>query len=309
MNLKKQSYVHMNIEMRGKEPVKVDNNPKIEKESNQERRIRSVEDPELSQEVRERITDLGLDIMKDVMDGVDHTVFASTALYIHGKKHGLEDLTTTPGDFDANVVSESDLMRVRERLSNVPGVKFDRDGEFKTFPTDKSQLLSGEILMRLSEDEDEDYAYPFEIFQDSFLLPKNIKRFQKKERGLTVLSLEGLKNQYEKNLAFETRIQDFVNTMERFFEQPEVQLAAFDMEEALNEHGIDMADLEEQLEMSKKQMQEFYNLREVANRSINREERENLEKDIVVLLSGLKTKIEKRKKNILLLQNLLRMEV
>jgi hypothetical protein len=299
----------MNLEARRPESVNIEIKPDAKEQEVQDRNVRSVEDPELSQEVRERITDFGLDIMKDIMNGVDHTVFASTALYIHGKKHQLGELVTTPGDFDCNVETVEELQRVRERLLKVPGIQLDRDGEFKTFPTDQSRLLSGEILMRLSEEDTEDYAYPFEIFQDSFLLPDNIERFQQRERGLTVLSLEGLKRQYEKNLAFENRIQDFVDTMERFLLQPEINLAAFDMNEELDKHEIDMADLEEQLEMNKAQMQEFYKLRDSADRSINEKEREALEQDIVKLLSGLKTKIEKRKKNIHQLQELLKIEV
>lgn len=238
--------------------------------------------------------------MREVLRGIpDYAVFASTAMYLHGKEKGIEEMQVLPGDFDGVVPDESTLKRVRERLANVPGVEFKNEGELKPIGND-SKYLKGDIVVRV---DDQDVRYPFEFFTVSNrIIPKEVFAKQEKIAGLNVLNFEGLQNQYINNLAFESKVKKSATEVAGFLLNPTVaeKLKAEMAELAEEDSAPFLKRVMEQYQLEPEQVRAFY---EEADRIQERQEDEDavgvdITPSMAKLLSGYNIKIPKRLKNI-----------
>jgi hypothetical protein len=119
---------------------------------------------ESSREVLEHATEQMLTLfcrhIAPVFDG-RYVIFASTGLYLHGKKHHDYALMQPPGDLDVVVFDRALLDRLLERLQRIPGVVIDGDGIRRPFHGQETQMVSGHVRMRVDDIEIE---YPFEFF-------------------------------------------------------------------------------------------------------------------------------------------------
>lgn len=170
----------------------------------------------------------------------EHVVFASTAMFLNGEelvKSGDErgrELLEPPGDFDAAVFKAEDLDAIRDRLRARPDVIFanakkDLDGKimrdamgevayngepgkYGKFPGQETKILAGQQVFDVEiNGKSEKVAYEFEVFLDTYIVPHEAATdLAIESHGLRVLNLEGLTDQYQKNLDFELKVNDAV---------------------------------------------------------------------------------------------------
>jgi hypothetical protein len=267
--------------------------------SAEDKKVINIERTDTPSEIKKAAADAGIMIMRDVLKGIDDcVVFASTALYLQGLERGIVEFQIPPGDFDASVTQEQTLKQIQERLSNVPNVEFHNDGKWKRIVGD-SQVLSGQIIMDIQTPLGEQrVAYPFEFFLRTFITDESILRHRENVRGLNVLTMEGLQQQYLNNLKFELRISENTEAVARYLLNPlvERQLQLF-LEGATDPVAEQIL---KRLELTVDDIKTFYRTRnEIASSlATTGESFEERMSDLAVLLSGFKTKIPKRQKNI-----------
>lgn len=257
----------------------------------------------LSQKEREEMTQQGIAAMRDVLKGIDFTVFASTAMYLHGKKYDIPELQELPGDFDAVVEDEQTLSEVRDRLANVPGTYFENNGTFREFK-DGAKVLQGYLLMK--SEQGEFVKYPFEFFHASTMASEEVVRHKTNIAGLDVLNLEGLQQQYINNLKFESRVGEATEEFATRLLNPvwkDKLIAALDASTPESPSPFLQA-FQEEHDVSAEELRDFYKtVKEYAEATGwdmhgAREIPAELLPKISVALSGHKMKIPKREKNI-----------
>ncbi len=262
-----------------------------------------LESPETPPEIRMAAADAGIALMRDVLNGIDDcVVFASTALYLQGIQRGITEFQVPPGDFDAAVTQEQTLRRIQERISNVPGATFENDGQWKKMGGE-AQLLSGQIIMDIQTPHGEKrVAYPFEFFLNTFIADKRVLQYQENLSGLNVLTMEGLQNQYLNNLNFELRVGVNTETVAKFLLQPQVERQLQRFLDGETDPVVDK--ILQRLELTSDDVRKFYSIRNemMSSLSASGESFEERMSDLAILLSGFKTKIPKRQKNVEQLQ-------
>jgi hypothetical protein len=296
----------------------------------------------LSIREKKELTEIGLNIMQGIMDGIpDYVVFASTSLFLHGQKYGIEDFAQKPpGDFDCAVQSLATLKRIRSRLSNVPGVAFDDDGRFHRFPTDEARKLSGVIHVGMrTADGIKKVPYEFEFFLNSFIIPDHPQEFTENIHGMKMLDLEGLQKQYQKNLSFEGKIFKRSDQVVKYLLRPEIEgvLKAAIAEMRAHKENPKEAQINarvlaimNKLDLGLADFDRFYERRDSVLEGVNVESvREGLEEEVLdylqlaqnrskeiavvreltTVLSGFKTKLHKRINNLNRLRELQRIEI
>ncbi len=268
-------------------------------------KVYDVESKELDPETRRNATDTAIKLMSDVFSGIeDYTVFASTGMYMNANKYDVPELDKIPGDFDANVFNEETLHRVRERLANVPGVAFDNGGEYIPFPNG-AEMLGGHIKMEIDTPKGPVHIkYPFEIFRETQIVRPDA-RFMHKINGLNVLTFEGLKKQYIANLALELQVEKNAEAVITFLLQegleqqlrPELMEYASDPEKFVPSQRLQ--DVAEHLDMTFDQIKDFYGLESQTN------DPSQLPRLTSKVITGLKSKADKRRENVEMLRDLL----
>ena len=266
-----------------------------------------IEDADTPKEIRRSTTVKGLDLMKTLLNnGSDYVVFASTALYLHGKESGIAELDVPPGDFDAAVASIEDLKDLRTAIGNVPGSHFENNGDWKRF-SDGAIALQGHITMEVPTSEGMVKAdYPFEIFYNSFIISDRIMEQSQRVDGLNALSLEGLQMQYFENLKLESKVGASVRETAKFLLNPKVEK----MMKQSETHPT-AKKLAKRLQLSTKDINEFYEARDsiTGERALTEDEMGELQGEMARTLSGLKTKLEKRKRDLDRLRKLRKLKV
>lgn len=265
----------------------------------EKREIIDIEDPQTPAEIKKATADAGISVMREVLRGIDDcVVFASTALYLQGMSRDIADLQVPPGDFDATVAKEETLSHIQERLTNVPGVEFDNDGKWKKL-AGGADVLTGKIVMTIQTSSGEKHvAYPFEFFLRTMIADASVLRHQERLSGLNVLTMEGLQKQYFNNLRFESRVGMSTERVATFLMDPSIerQLQAF-------VSGTDDPEAQKMLDdlcLTKEDVHKFYEARNEMMTSLSQsgEQLEERLSDLATLLSGFKTKIPKRQKNL-----------
>lgn len=237
-------------------------------------------------EVREKATEDMVQLMREVLRGLEkYAVFASTGLYLYGKRIDDASLRQPPGDLDVAVEDEATLHEIMQRLRNVSGVTFDHEGIARPFH-DETRVLAGKVLMSVN---DTIISYPFEFFQNSRIVNENVFRHREKIEGLNVLTLEGLKKQYINNLALETRILRAVDEVSAFLNEHA---------EELQQEGPLRDVVCTTYNLSDEQLHDFYDIQRRLSTERNEKERERLQSINSRILSGVKTKVAKRLRNV-----------
>jgi hypothetical protein len=168
----------------------------------------------------ERIVEDSLVEVRDLLQGVDYTIFASTALWLHGKVNGAPDLMRVPGDLDVCVPDRATMLEVRKRFLRHDDIAIDvppageGDGPFFVSKLDGALIMKGYIKVD-GLPGGQNYDYPFEMFVDSFAVSKYPYDRQKVD-GLNTLSMEGLRNSYKRNLEIESRMKRDIVKVEAF---------------------------------------------------------------------------------------------
>lgn len=283
---------------------------------------------QLSENEREQVVAKGIETMRNVFrdSGLDdrYAVFASTALYLHGIEKGLRDKKESefdifriiPTDFDAIVASETDLAHVRSQLQHITAHAFENNGAFKIFPTDHAALLAGHLDVEITSDAGEiiPVQYSFEIFADSFLFDKNIiKNRTEHVRGMNILSIEALQQQYIKIYEFETRIdtqaRNVINTLSR----TDVQKILGEYLESLTSnsanrqnHSDEAKAILERLKLTPQEIKDFYNIKkQFDDPTLDDENKRRLEQKMIHIVSGFITKTDQRKEKLESLHSML----
>jgi|GEM_PF-2337872 len=189
-----------------------------------------------------QIIDQLLEGMREAIGPVrEHAVFASTAMYLNGEKivaggdEAGRELMKPPGDFDAAVFKLEDIDAIRDRLRRMPDVIFanakkdennqirrdasgqvvydGKPGDYGRFPGQDTKILAGQRVFNVELDgKTEKVAYEFEIFLNSKMVPRSAARdLATDSHGLRILNLDGLADQYKRNLGYELRVNDSVN--------------------------------------------------------------------------------------------------
>ncbi len=314
-----------------------------EKPRKKEREIfESVRYEDLSEPEKKQLTEIGLTIIQGVLDGVqDYTVFASTSLYLHGQKYGIKELAAqAPGDFDCAVESMQTLVRIRSKLSNVPGVEFENNGDFFKFPTDEARKLGGVIHVGLRTAEGiKKVPYEFEFFLNSFIIPDKPDEYQENIHGMKMLSLEGLQKQYQRNLSFEGKVFEETGHVVKFLLQPEIEtiLRAAIAEKQAHSDDPENAQIPQEafriiqhLDIGLDDLATFYKTKEqlkgkgptitltkdhgdgtseVVQQAFERGQEIALTRELSMVISGFKTKVLKRMRDLKRLQKLQRIEL
>lgn len=263
-----------------------------------------IEDPATDPEIKRAAADAGLALMREVLRGIDgYVVFASSARYLHGKAKDIPGFDTPPGDFDGAVWDHDTLRNIQERLSNVPGVRFDRDGKWKRMGGG-AEVMGGEVIMEVDTSTGrQKVAYPFEFFYDTFIVTQDIRRQRETVSGLQTLSLDGLQQQHFNNLRFENRVGANTQQVAKFLVNPEVETQLKGILSGDKDPAAEA--MLKRLDLTQNDLQEFYRMRDhIVTTSFSKsgdvlEERIS---DLAILLSGFKTKIPKRIKDIELLR-------
>lgn len=210
----------------------------------------------LPEEVQMELLPKMLDGMREAIGSVrDYAVFASTAMYLNGEdivRRGHEEgreLMKPPGDFDAALYKNEDIDEIRNRMRRMPDVIFsnakkDRDGnimrdesgeviydgkpgEYGTIPGQDLKILAGKRLFDVQIDgKPAKVAYDFEFFLRSKMVPQEVVRSSSTEsHGLRILNLEGLQDQYARNLEYETKVDQAVKQLVEYLhtDDPEVK--------------------------------------------------------------------------------------
>ena len=250
-------------------------------------------------EEQQRVTDRVVDKMRAVLRDIpDYALFASTAMYLNGKRlRAMKDpgadalLTVAPGDLDVAVGSVESLKRIRERLSNMPGVVFDNDGQFKQLPSGDAKVLAGSVIITTEQG---DVKYDFEFFNESRIVPKDVLRQRTQVDGVYALNLDGLQSQYLNNLELEGRVDREVGRVMGFLNQ-DARIRSEVESGALTE---EVAELLESLKLSPADAKYFFQLQDQIAQAPNEADRQSLISRRAILLTELKTKIPKRLESI-----------
>lgn len=174
----------------------------------------------------------GLNAFRSILKGIDdYTLFASTAMYINGMRLGErgvslgEEMERPPGDIDIAFSSREALFRFAERVQNVPGAWVANDGRPMRLQGEDAMKFSGLIPVEYEINGEKKKAeYEFEAFLNSNIVTEDVTRNNvRRMHGFNVLSLEGLRRQYEKNLRVEGAIDADVEMLSQFLvsEDPE----------------------------------------------------------------------------------------
>lgn len=250
---------------------------------------------------RTEATELAINIFRQALGGIeDFAVMSSTAMYLSGLEKGIEEISKTiPGDFDGLVFSDQAMSQVVERLNNIFGVVF-REFETKkpifdgnpvrTMPDREAKVLSGTIPVVVGKQRKVIF-YPFEIFQRTRIAPERLKRYVERRAGFPVLSLsEGLREQYRLNFRLEGKIDAAVRP-------------AWDYLEGHREIINSSPELKkitlERLQLTNRELENFYSLLDDLREAKNPQSRAVLTKRLVNLLSGgFKTRAAKRHRSL-----------
>jgi len=253
----------------------------------------------LPHEEQQRVTDRVIDKMRSVLRDIpDYALFASTAMYLNGKRlKALRDpgagelLKVAPGDLDIAVGSMESLKRIRERLSNVPGVFFDHDGRFKQLPSGEAQVLAGSIIVPTEKG---DVKYDFEFFNENKIVPDEVRRNRVQVDGVYTLNLEGLQKQYLNNLELEGRVDRLTEQRMKALQQhPRIRSEIFSG--AMSE---EVATLLASMDLAASDAKEFYALQDQIDATEEGPDRQALISRRAIALTGLKTKLPKRIKSV-----------
>ncbi len=263
-----------------------------------EMRMHHYEYDHLAEELRNEVVRSGMKEFRDILKGIDdYTVFASTSLFLIGDKYNEPELKTAPGDLDVNVDSKESFYKIHKRLSGHEHVQIeipegnDQESPFLKSALDGAMILRGFITLKCDGGETE---YPSEIFQGSSIVPADAE-FKTNISGLNTLTLEGLKIQYAKNLDIEKRVDRTVR---------EIEEALYSQESDIKESQARMNIVAEELDISVTELMDLFALRA---HYVEREEGTEspiYRKKVEGVLSGLKTKIKKRRENLELLQKM-----
>lgn len=266
----------------------------------------SIEDDTVPPEIKDRIVENGLDLFRGIFSGIDdYSIFASTALFLQGKKHHIDMFRESPGDLDVNVHSKHSLDRIFDRLAQVPGIQFDfpKKGEgaedrYFVSNLDGALILRGEIHM---DTQDGTYSYPFEVFCNSSLVPSQDKDVRK-VGGLQVLTLEALRTQYAKNLDLEKRFDASIRAIEQFLLSGEVlegiEKGKDPFVALMDTYGVQIETLQERLDLEEQDMKDLYVLHAKMMAAGGNAEDPKYRKGVEQTLSRLKTKIAKRLRDV-----------
>ncbi|MBU1032442.1 MAG: hypothetical protein ABII13_05550 [Patescibacteria group bacterium] len=276
----------------------------------------STEDPDIEPGLKEKAAETNLEAMRDVFRDIqDYAVFASTAMYLQGKEKQIPELLEKkPGDFDATVFSEESLNKVREKLSNMPGVKFENDGQYIQFANEKAKVLRGRIRLGVENDGDlKEVDVPFEIFLDSRIVSKELPR--EEAAGLKTLSLEGLSGQYMNNLNYESRIKRTADSVLELLANPLIKDEIIEQLQKVNA-GQDadplLQNISSEIDLTPEQIGSVYTkIKEmIAQNYVQSDPRFNEELIAHILeMKNQKTKIPKRVADLEKLQQTKRIEV
>lgn len=263
-----------------------------------------IEDPETDPEIKRAAADAGLALMREVLRGIDgYAVFASSARYLQGQAKDIPGFDAPPGDFDGAVWDRDTLRHIQERLANVPGVQFDRDGKWKRMGGG-SEVMGGEVIMEVDTSEGRRKVnYPFEFFYGNFIVTQDVKRQRETVFGFQTLSLDGLQQQHLNNLRFENRVGANTQQVAKFLVNPEVETQLKSLLSGDKDPAAEA--MLKRLDLTQNDLQEFYRMRDHIVTTSFSESGDVLEEhisDLAILLSGFKTKIPKRIKDIRLLR-------
>jgi hypothetical protein len=225
----------------------------------------------LPKDEQEKLLGVALEQMRQAIGPVrDYAVFASTAMYLNGERlvdrgeDGGKELMAPPGDFDAAVFTEDALNQIRERLSNMPNVEFDNNGRYISMVGEEARKLAGKIVLELERNnEKHEVEYDFEFFYKTFIVPKELAQGRTIDRrGLKALDLEALHGQYEKNLNFESAINEGVMQVVQFIESDHEQMAKLKQEVASGELSAESERVLDHLKVSSEDMHEAFGIQE-----------------------------------------------
>lgn len=203
---------------------------------------------------KKELVERGMEEFRDILQGIDdYSIFASTGLYLIGKKYDVPDLMTTPGDLDLNVHSKESFIDILKRLSSHPGCHLEQNGgqPYTVSTLDKAWIVRGDMDLLI---DGQTARYPFEVFLNSSLVPSE-ERFMTKIEGFKTLTMEGLQKQYAKNLAVEKRIQEAADEVIMTLIDPEVRNILTGREE-----GEDYEKIIRKLELKPQDATDFYKL-------------------------------------------------
>ena len=282
--------------------------------------------------IAERQADHGLIKMKEVLGPVmtDVTIFASTAMYLLGKtkrdrgEADWKSFHVAPGDLDAAVPSVKTLEVIRDRLARVPGVKFERDGQFGGFPHQEAKVLKGTIPVTFEAEVNGqkttlEKPYEFEFFyKSSRILEDRDLAEPIAYKGFKFLNPGALLRQYDKNLQFEQKIDKGVQRITSFLTDPKMSQLRLAVEAGQTPASVEtaatileannspadarlLAEGLRDLELKADDLQNFYRLQDEIDKLEDAHEvaaAQKLIEERAIVLSGLKTKLEKRIKNV-----------
>lgn len=283
------------------------------------------------QEISLEATEKALEIMKKaVFAPVDkYQIMASTALYLHSRElrsvPGQEDRKLIPpGDLDVVVFDRDEFNQIIERLSNLAHREPDVES------------VNIEAMQRVSRSEDTEVArgtmvfkqggelheYPFEFFlndqgthrlinPDTFKMSSNVD-------SLNILDTEGLKRQYIENFNLENRqFKQVEKILEYITNNSEIKELINSIFEQRLKNGEWPADenynfILEHYGISGDDLAMIYRLNselQQAYRSGDEEQVEMRRGQISKILSGQKSKLAKRSRNIQALNDLRSIEL
>jgi hypothetical protein len=286
-----------------------------------EETVIDLDDKEQPESIRREYTDRGLELMRDVLSGIDHyAVFASTAVYLHGAEvtTGTEAtdkiLHRAPGDMDLAMWDRRSFGQVQERISNltrhpqVARVELDRKGQMKQMTGQSTETWGGAVI--LNGEDGQEVAYHFEIFLNTDgkdrLVDPQMREMMTRKRGLSILSMEGLQRQYMKNLIIEHRVSDAAVHVDRVLTGNVAVLEhierAFDHWASTGQWPTDpeWTTLLEEVGVAPRQLAEFYLLHQERQNTPESDTRKQqmLWTQITAILGEFKTKVAARKKKV-----------
>lgn len=309
----------------------VDLLPKLENEEQKEvipkDGIIDLESSKLPEEIKQQVTDKGLDILRTTFSHLDgYVIFASTGKYLHGKAKGIEELRKAPGDFDIAVFDDQTLDEIRRRFADVPEVQFlnveqtadERKAEknylthedvlsgrqvvFKPFTNEQTRALKGRIVIKVDEKISKyKLGIKFEIFSRTNVVDPRLQRYSETVLGLNTLSMEGLKKQYIRSESKETHVAKNRDAVRTLLDEEKIRLL-FASDEPLTDEARTIM---EKISLTREDILAYYRLSKELSAIPEQETdaREKKEIEISKLLSGFKTKIESRQASIQALTN------
>lgn len=188
--------------------------------------VPSTEDAEIGHVVQEQAIGVGFMAMREVLRGIDdYVVFGSGAAYLFGRKNDIPELgQQIPRDIDVAVRNEETLHHIHQRLANLDGVTFENEGKYKRLGEDDVKVLAGEVKVGIEQDgEIVAIRVPFEVFQNSRLLPPDVVQHTTDAAGLRILNEEGLEKQVYNNLKFESRVGRGVEEVVEFLTNESIE--------------------------------------------------------------------------------------